>query len=89
MPAPQVVNPSTREVTAEAAARGEAATGDEVPLLAGAGAATGEADVAGPGAARGPFRRPAQRRSLSMGVNCFCFFRFFCLSFIWFGRFSV
>ena len=53
-------NPATREETAEAAAaaRGEAATGEEVPLQAGAAVATGEADEAGPEADRGPLRCP-------------------------------
>ena len=74
-------SPATREATAEAAAaaRGEAATGEEVPLQAGAAVATGEADEAGPGAARGPLRRPIQKRSLAMPVFCF---RFFLLIFV-------
>ena len=51
-------SPATREATAEAAAaRGEAATGEEVPLQAGAAAATGEADEAGPEAVRRPLRQ--------------------------------
>ena len=52
-------SPATREETAEAAAaaRGEAATGEEVPLQAGAAAATGEADEAGPEAVRKPQRQ--------------------------------
>ena len=52
-----------REATAEAAvaARGEAAPGEEVPLQAGVALATGEADKAGPEAARGPPRRPIQK----------------------------
>ena len=60
LPAPQEVSPVTREATAEAAAaaRGEAAPGEEVHLQAGAAVATGEADEAGPEAARGPLRCP-------------------------------
>ena len=51
--------PATREETAEAAAaaREEAATGEEVPLQAGAAADTGEADETGPEAARRPLRQ--------------------------------
>ena len=39
------------------AARGEAAPGEEVLLQAGVAVVTGEADEAGPEAARGPLRR--------------------------------
>ena len=62
-PAPQEVSPGLRGATAEAAvaARGEVAPGEEVLLRAGAAAVTGEADEAGPEAARGPLRRPLQK----------------------------
>ena len=68
--------PTTREETAEAAAaaRGEAATGEEVPLQAGAAAATGEADEAGPEAVRRPLR---QQKFCKKSSNARFFFVFF------------
>ena len=79
-------SPATREETAEAAAaaRGEAATGEEVPLQAGAAAATGEADEAGPEAVRRPLRRPniekksRNARFFFLLPTSFSFSHFFC-----------
>ena len=72
-PASQEISPGLRG----AAARGEAVPGKEVLLRAGAAADMGEADEAGPGAARGSLRRPLQQEDyLYLSSVCYLI-RFF------------